>query len=130
MKHETIIAMQQLITDIANMKPEELFKSSESVISRASFLKKQMGNESYEEVKEPPTVSEILNSLRKLGYHPRWNPSQKSVTFYYFGNKCTFFPRKGYFNGKGLHPGYGLDYLIEQLSDNPQPICKYEKDNV
>lgn len=100
-----------------------------AALKNSSGPKRQMDEESQEQAKvtEPSQVSDALNSLRELGYHPRWNPAQKSITFYYFGSKCTFFPRNGYFNGKGLRPGYGLDNLIEQLSDNPQPICKHEK---
>ena len=64
------------------------------------------------------------NALRELDYHPRWNPAQRSITFYYFGNKCTFFPKKGYFNGKGLRPGYGLAELVGQLREKPQPKIK------
>ena len=62
-----------------------------------------------------------IDSLRELGYKPRWNPAQKAITFYYFGNKVTFFPKKGYFNGKGLTPGYGLEDLLNQLKEKPIP---------
>lgn len=62
-----------------------------------------------------------LDSLKELGYRPRWNPAQRSITFYYFGNKVTFFPKKGYFNGKGLTPGYGLEELLNQLKEKPTP---------
>ena len=39
-------------------------------------------------------IGDMLNSLRELGYKPKWNPDMKSITFFYFGNKVTLFVRK------------------------------------
>lgn len=65
------------------------------------------------------TIKEALESFRNLGYKPKWNPEQQSITFYYFGNKITFFPKKEYFNGKGIVAGFGLLDLLGQLMANP-----------
>lgn len=122
MKTETIAAMRSFIYDVADMTSDDILKDYDVVLHRAKTLKRRLGEEDGQE--PPSVVSDALNALRELGYRPYWNYSTKSITFYYFGNKCTFYPMKGYFNGKGLRPGHGLDNLIEQLKDNPQPIAK------
>ena len=76
---------------------------------------------------QPNIIGDMLNSLRELGYKPKWNPDMKSITFFYFGNKVTLFVRKQYFNGKGLAPGFGFDKLISQLKERPIPKPKTVK---
>lgn len=60
-----------------------------------------------------------MDTLRSLGYKPFYDRDNQKITFYHHGNKITFFPRKGYFNGKGLVPGHGFENLKEQLLENP-----------
>lgn len=71
-------------------------------------------------------VGTVLATLRELGYKPHWNPDIKSVSFYYFGNKVTYYTKKQYFNGKGLEPGFGFDNLVDQLKRKPIPRPKSE----
>ena len=61
------------------------------------------------------SIKDALERIRAAGYNPRWIPERKCITIYYEGNIITFFPKKGYFNGKGVRPGFGLDSLIEQI---------------
>lgn len=69
-------------------------------------------------------VGECLRAFRELGYKPRWDPDNRNITFYYFGNKVIFYPKKQYFNGKGLQPGFGIEKLLEQLKEKPMPSIK------
>lgn len=100
---------------------DEIRKSPELCRTEEGYYKEILNRYCEGESGANPSIGAALQSLRELGYKPRWNPEQKSLTFYYFGNKCTFFPKKGYYNGKGLTPGFGLDSLLEQLKYNPQP---------
>ena len=75
---------------------------------------------------ERTNVGYELKTLRNLGYKPRWNPDINTITFYYFGNKVTFYTKKQYFNGKGLEPGFGFDNLVDQLKRKPIPRPKVE----
>lgn len=63
-----------------------------------------------------------MDALRELGYKPRWDPAQRCFVFYHKGNKVMFFPKKGWFSGKGLENGYGLDNLISQLKGDLAPV--------
>lgn len=96
---------------------EEIYsRVLEQLREKAGVTTKKNGPEGY--------VGAFLQSFRDLGYKPKWNPENRSVTFYYFGNKVTFFPKKQYFNGKGLRPGFGIDNLLYQLKENPMPNVK------
>ena len=96
---------------------DEIRKSPEFCRTEEGYYKEILNRYDKEKGGANASIDAALQSLRELGFKPRWNPEQKSLTFYYFGNKCTFFPKKGYYNGKGLMPGFGLDSLLEQLKE-------------
>lgn len=62
---------------------------------------------------------EAISRLKELGYKPWYDADLMKVSFWFYGNKVILWCRKGWFSGKGLEAGYGLDNLIEQLKDRP-----------
>lgn len=65
---------------------------------------------------EPYRTQRAINLLKSKGMRPVWCPALKAIKFKYNGNEVTFYPYKGWFSGKGLKAGRGIDNLIKQLS--------------
>lgn len=64
---------------------------------------------------EPQRVQYAITQLQRLGYKPVWCPAVKAIKFTHNGNEITFFPYKGWFSGKGIQCGRGIENLIRQL---------------
>jgi hypothetical protein len=41
--------------------------------------------------------------------------TDKRIVFKFKGEKVTLYPYSGYFNGKSVRAGRGIDYLLDQL---------------
>lgn len=41
--------------------------------------------------------------------------TDKRIVFKFKGEKVTLYPYSGYFNGKSVRAGWGIDYLLDQL---------------
>ena len=66
-------------------------------------------------MKGPINVKNALAQLRGLGFKPFYNADVNYITFYFKGNKIILWCKKGWFSGRGVEDGYGLDNLISQL---------------
>ena len=72
-----------------------------------------------EEVREPKEVSRIAYAkerLERLGYEVTEIRDNKSLVFFHNGHRITFYPYKGWFSGKGIKDGRGIETLIKRLN--------------
>ena len=72
-----------------------------------------------EEVREPKEVSRIAYAkerLERLGYEVTEIGDNKSLVFFHNGHRITFYPYKGWFSGKGIKDGRGIETLIKRLN--------------
>jgi hypothetical protein len=67
--------------------------------------------------KEPSRLEYAKQELEKLGYITT-QPYNDRLEFRYKNNKITVYPYKGWFSGKGIKDGRGIDYLIKQLKES------------
>lgn len=65
---------------------------------------------------EPYRIQKAVLILKEKGFNPVYCPAIKAVKFIYRGNEITFFPYKGWFSGKGINDGRGIENLIKQLN--------------
>lgn len=86
-----------------------------------------------EEVREPKEVSRIAYAkerLERLGYEVTEVRDNKSLTFIHNGRRITFYPYKGWFSGKGIKDGRGLETLIKRLNHEKSIIPNGSGDNI
>ena len=86
-----------------------------------------------EEVREPKEVSRIAYAkerLERLGYEVTEIRDNKSLVFFHNGHRITFDPYKGWFSGKGIKDGRGLETLIKRLNHEKSIIPNGSGDNI
>lgn len=64
---------------------------------------------------EPGRWQRAKNLLAGKGYMIEESLEQKCLRFPYKGNIVTFWPYTGWFSGKGIRDGRGIDNLIKQI---------------
>lgn len=67
---------------------------------------------------EPKRMEYAVKQLTELGFDPNVTSNDKAIRFQLNGNTITLYPYSGYFNGKGVNPGRGIKYLLDQLKNN------------
>lgn len=65
--------------------------------------------------REPDRVQYVMKQLRERGFSPEWIETERAVKFERNGHIITVFPYKGWFSGKGLVSGRGIDKLLAQI---------------
>jgi len=63
---------------------------------------------------EPKRMEYVTSVLNSMGYSTV-SLTDKSISFDFKGNKITIFPYSGYFSGKGVIAGRGIEKLIKQI---------------
>lgn len=63
---------------------------------------------------EPKRIEFAKNKLSDLGYEIV-GESDSCIQFIYNGNKISFFPYSGWYTGKGIGSGRGINKLMKQL---------------
>lgn len=69
----------------------------------------------YRKPKEDNRIKYAKSELEKRGYEVTHDASNKCLIFEYKGNKIRLFPYTGWFTGKGIKDGRGLQNLLKQL---------------
>lgn len=65
---------------------------------------------------EGPRLSYAIERLASVGITDvAYEGGSRSLSFQWHGNTVRIWPYTGYFNGKGLKPGRGIENLIRQL---------------
>lgn len=64
---------------------------------------------------QPKRMEFAINELTKLGYTPTYIDKTR-VEFGYMDAKITLFPYSGWFQGKGIKAGRGIQKLLTQLN--------------
>lgn len=67
-----------------------------------------------QEALEPLRINKALEEIKKLDLKIVYHNSTQ-IIFYLNMEKITFFPYSGWFSGKGLKDGRGLNNLLTQL---------------
>lgn len=65
--------------------------------------------------KEPSRWKYVLSSLRDKGYEPVEDKENKCIRFSFRGNTITVYPYKGWFSGKSIKDGRGINKLLKQI---------------
>lgn len=65
--------------------------------------------------KEPGRWEYVLSVLKDKGYQPAEDKGKKCIRFSFRGNTVTVWPYKGWFSGKGVKDGRGIDKLLKQI---------------
>ena len=63
---------------------------------------------------EPMRIRFAKNKLSELGYEIV-GESDNCIQFIYNGSKISFFPYSGWYTGKGIGSGRGINKLMKQL---------------
>lgn len=71
-------------------------------------------NQERESELQPKRIEFAINELNKLGYTPTYVDKTK-IEFKYKNSIITLFPYSGWFQGKGVKAGRGIQKLINQL---------------
>lgn len=87
---------------------------SEGVMEKDSEIIRQCYLEHRAPIEEERT-RHAKETLESLGFQVKPVPGKKALTFAYKGSTTTLFPYKGWFSGKGVTPGRGLNNLLRQL---------------
>lgn len=69
----------------------------------------------YRAPKEDNRIKFARQELEKRGYEVTLDESNKCLIFEYNGNKIRLYPYTGWFTGKGIKDGRGLQKLLKQL---------------
>lgn len=64
---------------------------------------------------EPKRLDYAHERLTTLTYVDILETTDKKIVFKFKNKRCTIYPFSGYFNGKSIKPGRGIDYLLQQL---------------
>ncbi len=65
---------------------------------------------------EPKRIEYARCGIERLGYDVICN--EKELTFTFNGSVVHFWPYSGYFNGKSVISGRGLNNLLKQIKPN------------
>jgi len=71
-------------------------------------------NKEREEKLQPVRIEFALVKLAEIGITPIF-VSDSSIQFIYNGAKIILYPYSGWFTGKGITDGRGIDKLLKQL---------------
>lgn len=71
-------------------------------------------NQSREAELQPKRIEYAVKRLNELGFSTV--VINTCVTFVYYGNTIILFPYSGYFSGKGVIAGRGIEKLLKQLT--------------
>lgn len=66
---------------------------------------------------EPKRIAYAHERLTTLTEVDILETTDKRIIFKFKGHKVTLYPYSGYFNGKSVKPGRGIDYLLQQLKN-------------
>lgn len=69
----------------------------------------------YRAPKEDNRIKFARQELEKRGYEVTLDESNKCLIFEYDGNTIRIYPYTGWFTGKGIKDGRGLQKLLKQL---------------
>lgn len=64
---------------------------------------------------EPGRWEYALKMLKQKGYKTVEDPEQKCIRFTYKGSEIKVYPYKGWFSGKGVKDGRGINKLLKQI---------------
>ena len=65
---------------------------------------------------EPKRMEYAIGQLHAAGVQSVFVVTNKSLEFDYKGNKITLWPYSGWFQGKGIKAGRGIQKLLTQLN--------------
>lgn len=65
---------------------------------------------------EPKRIQYAINKINELGIIVT-EKDNSSIKFFHKGEVITLFPYSGWFSGKGIVAGRGLDNLLKQLTE-------------
>ena len=68
-----------------------------------------------EKPREPISAKACIEQLANNGFRAWYDAKRYAVSFFFRGERYLFFPKSGYFSGKGIENGYGLKNMIEQI---------------
>lgn len=71
-------------------------------------------NQEREAKLQPSRMATALNELHKLKCEIE-DTSNTTIRFRFKGNLIFFYPYSGWYQGKGIKPGRGLENLLNQL---------------
>ena len=72
-------------------------------------------NQEREKQLQPKRIKEAKDKISRLGFVINFE-DDTTIKFQYLGNIITFYPYSGWFSGKGVRDGRGLQNLISQIS--------------
>jgi hypothetical protein len=65
---------------------------------------------------EPKRIQYAIEQITKLGHEIVYQDNTK-IQFMFQDKKVTLYPYSGYFNGKSVKAGRGIDYLLSQIKN-------------
>lgn len=65
--------------------------------------------------KEPGRWKYATSVLKERGYNPIPDENNKCIRFSFKGNTITVWPYTGWFSGKGVKDGRGINKLLKQI---------------
>lgn len=71
-------------------------------------------NKEREAKRQPITIGYAISRLKSIGFEP-YHITETSLCITYKGNKIVLYPYSGWFSGKGITDGRGIENLIKQL---------------
>ena len=74
-------------------------------------------NQEREKQLQPERIKTAKDKISRLGFVINFE-DDTTIKFQYLGNIITFHPYSGWFSGKGVRGGRGLQNLISQISPN------------
>ena len=69
----------------------------------------------YRKPKEQNRMQYAKSKLEQKGYSVTEDGSNKCLVIEVKGNKIRFYPYRGWFTGKGIKDGRGIDNLLKQI---------------
>lgn len=67
------------------------------------------------EIRQKPRVDYAIRKIRECGYDVE-KVSDSTIRFQYNGSPVTVFPYTGWFTGKSVKDGRGINNLLKQIS--------------
>ncbi|MDP9954742.1 hypothetical protein J2X97_000379 [Epilithonimonas hungarica] len=71
-------------------------------------------NQERQKELEPQRIAFAKDKIEQLGFDITYEDTSK-IQFLFKNKTITFFPYSGWYSGKGIKPGRGLNELIKQL---------------